>query len=134
MTLHLNYPRFLLDPDARPLCAEVDPDLHFPEKGGDARKPKEICGGCEHVAPCLAYALENREPGVWGGTSESERRQILARRGRLPGNGQPINHGTEGGYQTHKRRGLPVDADDTCGCRAAAVRAKDARAKKGRAA
>jgi len=63
------------------LCAEVDPELFFPESGAPNRDAKRICGGCEVRAQCLAYALAHRERfGVWGGTTERERRRL----GRAP--------------------------------------------------
>lgn len=31
----------------------------------------------------------------------------------------PIPHGTYGGAQAHYKRGIPIDAEDSCGCRAA---------------
>ena len=31
----------------------------------------------------------------------------------------PIRHGEYAGYQAHKRRNIPIDPDDSCGCRAA---------------
>ena len=61
------------------LCAEVDPDLHFPEKGGSTREAKRVCRSCEVRAECLAYALEHEDTGrfgIWGGTSERERRAL----------------------------------------------------------
>lgn len=36
-----------------------------------------------------------------------------------PNGPQPINHGTYGGYQTHIRRKVLIDAEDSCGCRKA---------------
>ena len=39
---------------------------------------KAICMRCPVRLECLDWALETREPfGVWGGYSESERKQIL---------------------------------------------------------
>ena len=61
------------------LCAQIDPDLWFPEKGDRTAgvRAKQLCQGCPSRLPCLAYALENREPyGVWGGLSERERRGL----------------------------------------------------------
>ena len=59
------------------LCAEVDPDLFYPESGAPNRDAKRVCGGCEVRAECLAYALAHRERfGVWGGTTERERRRM----------------------------------------------------------
>lgn len=62
------------------LCAQVDPEIFFPEKGGSTREAKLVCHACEARAECLDYALEHDEPhGVWGGMSERERR-LLTRR------------------------------------------------------
>ena len=59
------------------LCAEVDNDLFYPEKGGSTRDAKNICAVCPVAAECLDYALENNEAfGVWGGMSERERRRL----------------------------------------------------------
>ncbi len=59
-------------------CAGVDPELHFPEKGGSTREAKRICASCPVKVECLTYALERSERwGVWGGLSERERRRLL---------------------------------------------------------
>lgn len=60
------------------LCAEVDPELFFPEKGGSTRHPKRVCGGCEVRAECLEYALAHGiRDGIWGGLSDRDRRRLL---------------------------------------------------------
>jgi WhiB family redox-sensing transcriptional regulator len=62
------------------LCAQVDPDLWFPDKGGSTRVPKQICAGCPIKAECLAWAIATDERyGVWGGLSEKERRALKRR-------------------------------------------------------
>jgi WhiB family redox-sensing transcriptional regulator len=44
-------------------------------------KAKAICARCPVKAECLEYALDARETfGVWGGTTEDERRALLRRR------------------------------------------------------
>ena len=44
-------------------------------------RARAICKGCPVLDTCLEYALTERiEHGVWGGTSERERRRILKRR------------------------------------------------------
>lgn len=44
-------------------------------------KAKAICSVCPVKEDCLEFALEIREPyGIWGGLTETERRQVLARR------------------------------------------------------
>lgn len=45
-----------LDWQARAACATTDPDLFFPEKGGDhGVAAKKVCGGCEVKQQCLAW-------------------------------------------------------------------------------
>ena len=59
------------------LCAYVDPDVFFPEKGGSSREAKRICAQCAVRDECLEYALANDERfGIWGGMSERERRRL----------------------------------------------------------
>lgn len=59
------------------LCAFVDPEVFFPEKGGSSREAKRICAECSVQRECLEYALENDERfGIWGGLSERERRRL----------------------------------------------------------
>ena len=62
------------------LCAEVDPDAFFPEKGESTRAAKNICRRCLVKVECLRSALANDERfGVWGGLSERERRRLRGR-------------------------------------------------------
>lgn len=61
----------------RAACARVDPELFYPDKGGNVLVPKMVCLGCEVRMECLTVALENDERfGVWGGLSERERRKL----------------------------------------------------------
>lgn len=84
-------------------CRGVDPDLFFPTRGGDVRAAKKVCAGCEVRAECLDYALtEHLTHGIFGGTSERERRRL---RRNMPKTPPPINHGTISGAQAHRRRG-----------------------------
>ncbi len=62
-------------------CTEMDSNLFFPSDGAGVEVAKKICAECQVKAECLSYALANRiEHGVWGGTSERQRRRILKRR------------------------------------------------------
>ena len=62
-------------------CQYVDPELHYPEKGGSTAPAKRICASCPVRVECLAYALDRRETwGVWGGLSERERHRLLPRK------------------------------------------------------
>ena len=59
------------------LCAQTDPELWFPEKGGATHVAKATCAQCFVQAECLDYALTTNERfGVWGGLSERERRAL----------------------------------------------------------
>lgn len=63
------------------LCAQVDNEIFFPDKGGSVREGKQVCAQCPVAAECLDYALANNERfGIWGGLSERERRKLNDRR------------------------------------------------------
>ncbi len=63
-------------------CRDTDPELFFPVgTTGQAllqiAKAKSVCCQCPVTTECLEFALEtNEDTGIWGGTSEEERRQI----------------------------------------------------------
>lgn len=63
-------------------CRDTDPDLFFPVgTTGPAieqiENAKAVCRTCEAQVSCLEYALTtNQDSGVWGGTSEEERRKL----------------------------------------------------------
>ncbi len=60
------------------LCKESDPEAFYPEKGGSTKQAKAVCKRCPITETCLQWALDHKERfGIWGGTSEYERRQIL---------------------------------------------------------
>ncbi len=62
-------------------CRNHPPTLFFPSDGVGVDRARKICASCPVAEPCLEYALEHRiDHGVWGGTSERERRRILKRR------------------------------------------------------
>lgn len=62
-------------------CRGVDPDLFFPTSGEMSGEVKQICDRCDVQAECLAYCLANGEKkGIWGGTSERERRALRRQR------------------------------------------------------
>ncbi|MFG2976249.1 WhiB family transcriptional regulator [Streptomyces sp. NPDC048331] len=63
------------------LCAQTDPEEFYPEKGGSTVAAKATCLACEVRPDCLDFALTNREQyGIWGGTSERERRRLRSRK------------------------------------------------------
>ena len=62
-------------------CRDVDPDLFFPLGTSGAsllqiEEAKQICRTCPVSAPCLRWALDSGDAGVWGGTTEEERRAL----------------------------------------------------------
>jgi len=60
------------------VCAQTDPELFFPEKGLRPREAKAVCARCPVRAECLTDALaQDRVYGVWGGTTERDRRRLL---------------------------------------------------------
>ena len=62
-------------------CRVEPPATFFPSDGVGVEIAKRICVDCAVKQPCLEYALENRiDHGVWGGTSERQRRRILKKR------------------------------------------------------
>ena len=69
-------------------CRSVEPDLFFPiGTTGTAldhiASAKAVCATCPVSPECLEFALEtNQDSGVWGGTSEEERRQLRRARAR----------------------------------------------------
>jgi WhiB family redox-sensing transcriptional regulator len=64
------------------LCRDTNPDLFFPVgTTGQAlvqiENAKAVCRGCPAQEACLEFALStNQDSGVWGGTSEEERRKL----------------------------------------------------------
>jgi WhiB family redox-sensing transcriptional regulator len=63
-------------------CRDTDPDLFFPVgTTGPAieqiANAKAVCRQCESQTACLEFAIAtNQDSGIWGGTSEEERRQL----------------------------------------------------------
>jgi WhiB family redox-sensing transcriptional regulator len=69
-------------------CKGPKAELFFPptvperkeERAAREHDAKEICASCAVAPECLQYALKIREAhGIWGGTTELERRAISER-------------------------------------------------------
>ena len=61
------------------MCAQVDPELFYADKGDFAQviKAKLICRQCCVRIECLVFAMDTREPhGVWGGLTARQRSEL----------------------------------------------------------
>lgn len=108
-------------------CRGMDPNIFMPEPGDSTAEIKEICNGkmykrfnrdkqrnelvgeppCPVRGQCLQYAMElpGKVVGIFGGTSEKERRSLRSEF-RMDGAQKRIQHGTIGGYKAEWRFGL----------------------------
>jgi hypothetical protein len=75
---------FLSEEKGMPVCSEIDPELFFPQdvEGNinasyyNERGAKEVCSSCVYKVDCLIFAFKNNEQGIWGGTTDGQRKQI----------------------------------------------------------
>lgn len=81
----MEYPNFHVKGPAA--CTTVpDREIFFPEPGDPEnprkiKKAKEACAGCPYLAECFAYAVMSEdEQGIWGGTTEYERKKLRRNR------------------------------------------------------
>jgi WhiB family redox-sensing transcriptional regulator len=69
-------------------CRDTDAERFFPLGTTGAaleqiNQAKHLCGGCPVRAQCLNWALETgQDAGIWGGTTEDERRALRRARQR----------------------------------------------------
>jgi WhiB family redox-sensing transcriptional regulator len=69
-------------------CRTADPDLFFPVSSSgrsllQIAQAQAVCAACMVRRPCLEFALATGQAhGVWGGTTEEERRCTLHRPSR----------------------------------------------------
>lgn len=81
-------------------CREYDPELFFPagETGIhvlQAREAKAVCRRCPVMETCLNWAMETRQQGVWGGTTETDRDSLRRRAARRRNRPAPAPARTE---------------------------------------
>jgi WhiB family redox-sensing transcriptional regulator len=95
MTVHVNWRE-----DAA--CRDADPELFFPVgTAGPAlrqiREARRICRDCPAQAPCLAWALHHGvTDGVWGGTTEGQRRALRSLARARPNGQEDDDHARPG--------------------------------------
>ncbi|MDX2592539.1 MULTISPECIES: WhiB family transcriptional regulator [Streptomyces] len=74
-------------------CRQEDPDLFFPigttgPAQVQAQQAKKVCGHCPVREQCLDWALDTGQSiGIWGGTTETERRALRRRARSRPRSG-----------------------------------------------
>jgi hypothetical protein len=75
--------KMLVGPDwaSDAACRDLEPEeadaYFFPQRGGSATAGRALCRRCAVAAQCLELALTEGEAfGIWGGTSERERRVL----------------------------------------------------------
>lgn len=83
-------------------CRSMNVEIFFPLRGQPGKEAMKVCNGTEQTGPCevrnqcLEYALSlpNFCVGIWGGSSQKERRRIKAERERQrqAEAGQPVGN------------------------------------------
>lgn len=65
------------------VCVDVDPELFFPVSAEGSmpylmqlRKARDVCGVCPVWRQCVDEAVRFGLVGIWGGTTERERRSL----------------------------------------------------------
>lgn len=77
------------------LCAQTDPEVFFPEKGGNNRLAMAVCAACPVLDDCREWALTQEDfHGICGGMSYRDRQRERVRRGWW---GEP-QHGSRSRY------------------------------------
>lgn len=68
----------------RAICNGEAPQVFFPayDAPSSTASAKAICKNCPVAGECLDWALKYDEDGVWGGTSEADRRALKRRKSR----------------------------------------------------
>jgi WhiB family transcriptional regulator, redox-sensing transcriptional regulator len=62
-------------------CRGEDPGLFFPlgESGTSLRqveRARAVCRSCPVLTTCLRYAMDTGQQGIWGATTDDERRAM----------------------------------------------------------
>ena len=87
-------------------CKGADSEQFFPERGESREAAYLICAECVVQVPCLDYALRARETGIYGGTSDKERK--LIRKTGLTA--LQYIEGRQNGTITAPKRGRPISS------------------------
>lgn len=68
-------------PDAACAAPGTDPEIFFPYTSDNTTREvaRTLCQRCPEVRACLTWALTHQEHGIWAGTTETARQDLLAR-------------------------------------------------------
>lgn len=60
-------------------CRGSETSKFFADRGGRVltREAKLVCATCTVRISCLNFAIDNDERGIWGGTTEGERKRMI---------------------------------------------------------
>lgn len=95
-------------------CRTADAEGLF-VTGARQRAAREICRACPVRTECLAHALDHRiEFGVWGGTTERERRALLRSRPQVRSWAELLTDARSAHY-SHTQDSTDPDAADGAG-------------------
>lgn len=73
-----------LDWKAEAACRDLETAIFFPDSESDSGPALEVCASCPVRQQCLNFALQTRQhDGIWGGATETERKRIRRRMGRV---------------------------------------------------
>lgn len=61
------------------LCKTSDFRIFFSDVRDEVKQALQICNKCKVKQDCFDYAMANNEHGVWGGTTEHQRRMMVRR-------------------------------------------------------
>jgi WhiB family redox-sensing transcriptional regulator len=90
-------------------CVGEDPELFFPVGATgpaleDIAAAKRVCRRCPVIVECLSWALSSGQTaGVWGGTGEDERAELLRAARDRPRNRRGNRTGNRPGNRPRRR-------------------------------
>lgn len=80
-------------------------DLWYPDTGRDSERAQQLCAECPVREQCYQHAITRPERyGIWGGTTETERRRITAQQARNTPNGHPARYTSDAERDHHIHR------------------------------
>ena len=86
-------------------CVGANLNMFFPDTPGDhGVEAKKVCKTCPVKDACLQHALVNDERGIWGGTTDNQRKTLRRTLGIERPRYRP-ECGTTAAYAAHSKAG-----------------------------